>query len=152
MQTFLPYPDFAACAVALDDRRLGKQRVETLQIVRALTRPVYGWQHHPAVLMWKGYEEALGAYGLAVCQEWCRRGRADTCEAKILDDLADAGFAVPPRSQDDLRAAGALPPWLGDEAVHRSHRSALLRKDPEWYRPKFGDEPDDLPYVWPVHR
>jgi hypothetical protein len=33
--------------------------------------------------------------------------------------------------------------------VHRSHRSALLRKDPDHYRPLFGDQPADLPYVWP---
>jgi len=63
MQTFLPYLDFAECARVLDDRRLGKQRVEVLQIARAITVPGYGWRHHPAVRMWRGYEEALGAYG-----------------------------------------------------------------------------------------
>ncbi|HET7574576.1 MAG TPA: MSMEG_6728 family protein [Solirubrobacterales bacterium] len=152
MQTFLPYPDFEETAWALDDRRLGKQRVEALQILRALTRPVYGWKHHPAVLMWKGHEEALGAYAGAICREWCRRGHADTCEVKIMTELGETGVAVPPRSQADLAASGALPPWLGDDAVHRSHRSALLRKDPEWYRPRFGDEPDDLEYAWPVRK
>lgn len=69
MQTFLPYADFDRCAEVLDNRRLGKQRVETLQIMRALTVPGYAWQSHPAVLMWKGYEEALAAYGMAVCRE-----------------------------------------------------------------------------------
>jgi MoxR-like ATPase len=152
MQTFLPYPDFAESAAVLDSRRLGKQRVEAMQIIRALTRPVYGWKHHPAVLMWQEYEEALGAYSVAVCREWCRRGHADTCEVKILDDLTIAAVPVPPRNQAELRLAGALPPWLGDDAVHRSHRSALLRKDPEWYSSSFDDVPDDLPYVWPVRR
>jgi hypothetical protein len=152
VQTFLPHPDFAETARALDQRRLGKQRVEVLQIVRALTRPSYGWKHHPAVLMWQGYEEALGAYGLAIVREWRAGGRADTCEASILADLAAAAVAVPPRGQAALAAAGLLPPWLGDEALHRSHRSALLRKDPAHYRPLFGDEPDDLDYVWPVRR
>ena len=38
MQTFLHEPDFARNARALDSRRLGKQRVEALQILRALTR------------------------------------------------------------------------------------------------------------------
>ncbi|MBW3668012.1 MAG: MSMEG_6728 family protein [Actinobacteria bacterium] len=150
MQTFLPDPDFAECARLLDDRRLGKQRVEALQIVRALTRPTYGWKHHPAVRMWQGYEEALGAYAMAICREWCRRGHADTCEAKILGDLADGLVRVPPRTQRELGAAGALPPWLGDEALHLSHRSSLLRKDREWYGPRFGEVPPDLPYVWPV--
>jgi hypothetical protein len=45
-------------------RRLGKQGVGALQVVRALTRPGYGWQNHPAVRMWRGYEETPGAYGM----------------------------------------------------------------------------------------
>jgi hypothetical protein len=149
MQTFLPYPDFVACARVLDTRRLGKQRVEALQIVRALLVPDYGWRHHPAVLMWKGYPEALGRYGIEVCGEWRGRGFADTCQPKILTDLALLGVDQV-REQDELAAAGALPPWLGDPALHRSHQSALLRKDPELYSPRFPGVPDDLPYVWPV--
>ena len=47
-------------------------------------------------------------------------------------------------------AAGALPPWLGDPALHRSHQSNLVRKDPAFYKERFPDVPDDLPYVWPV--
>ena len=72
MQTFLPFADFAETARVLDGRRLGKQRVETLQILRALRVPGYGWRHHPAVGMWAGYEEALARYGLQMCEE--RRG------------------------------------------------------------------------------
>ncbi len=148
MQTFLPYPDFEASARVLDTRRLGKQRVEVIQIVRALTVPTYAWKRHPATLMWKGYEEALGAYGVAVCREWCRRGHTDTCDVKIRAELATLGITSV-RDQADLAEAGALPPWLGDEAFHRSHRSSLLNKDPEWYGGVFTDVPPDLPYVWP---
>ena len=149
MQTFLPYPDFVACAVVLDTRRLGKQRVEALQIVRALLVPEYGWRNHPAVLMWKGYPEALGRYGLEICREWRARGFADTCQPKILTDLSQLGVDQV-RGQNQLAAAGALPSWLGDPALHRSHQSALLRKDPEFYGSCFPGVPDDLPYVWPV--
>ncbi len=39
MQTFTPYADFDASVQALDQKRLGKQRVEVIQIVRALTVP-----------------------------------------------------------------------------------------------------------------
>lgn len=150
MQTFLPYADFDDCAACLDPRRLGKQRVEALQILRALTREKYGWQNHPAVKMWRGHEEALAAYGIAICGEWTARGRADTCAATITADLAAAGIARPPRTQAKLAAAGALPAWLGDEAFHESHRSSLVRKDPEHYRALFPEVADDLPYVWPV--
>ena len=51
MQTFLPYPDFAASAAALDTRRLGKQRVEALQVLRALTRVTYGWVGVPSAVI-----------------------------------------------------------------------------------------------------
>jgi hypothetical protein len=54
------------------------------------------------------------------------------------------------RGQEKLAAAAARPAWLGDPALHRSHQSALLRKDPEFYGPRFPEVPNDLPYVWPV--
>ena len=99
--------------------------------------------------MWRGYEEALGRYGLTIVDAWTRLGFADTCAATIRADLALAGVRRI-RTQGTLAAAGALPPWLGNEALHRSHRSALIRKDPSHYRPLFPDVPDDLDYVWPV--
>jgi hypothetical protein len=150
MQTFLPYRDFAKSARTLDDRRLGKQRVEALQVLRAITRPRYGWRHHPAVLMWRGYEEALARYGIEVCREWKRRGHADTCETKILDEARALGIDDV-RTQSQLAAVGALPPWLGDRSFHRSHRCALARKDAS-YAARFADADPALPYVWPVRR
>ncbi|WP_204044116.1 MSMEG_6728 family protein [Acrocarpospora phusangensis] len=149
MQTFLPYPDFDATARVLDPRRLGKQRVEALQVLRALTVSGYGWRHHPAPKMWAGYEEALVRYGLQICAAWCALDRADTCSATMRRDLSSSCAITRIRSQRALGESGDLPPWLGDPAFHLSHRSALLRKDPRFYRPLFGDEPDDLPYVWP---
>ncbi|MDX3646129.1 MSMEG_6728 family protein [Streptomyces sp. MB09-02B] len=149
MQTFLPYPDFRASALVLDQRRLGKQRVEALQVLRGLIVPGYGWRRHPAVRMWAGYEEALVRYGLEVCEVWCEQGHQDSCAATLVADFAAVRPDARPRDQARLAAAGELPPWLGDDAFHRSHRSALLRKDPVLYAPSFPGEPDDLPYVWP---
>ncbi|MDR6979185.1 hypothetical protein J2X68_005919 [Streptomyces sp. 3330] len=148
MQTFLPYPDFARSAAALDPRRLGKQRVEALQVLRGLTVAGYGWRHHPAVRMWTGYEEALVRYGLEVCGRWTATGRADTCAASLVTGLGARPADI--RAQERLAEAGELPPWLGDPAFHRSHRSALLRKDPGFYAALFPGVPDDLPYVWPA--
>ena len=149
MQTFLPYAGFVESARVLDVRRLGKQRVETIQVLRGLTVVGYGWRHHPAVAMWAGYEEALVRYGLDICAVWCELDNADTCATTLVADLAQATGLTAPRTQPDLAAAGEMPPWLGDPDFHRSHQSALLRKDPAHYRPMFGDVPDDLPYVWP---
>lgn len=151
MQTFLPYPDFERSARVLDLKRLGKQRVECIQVLRGLTRRDYGWRHHPAVLMWRGFEEALGRYAFTMCEVWQESGFADTCAATIGVDLREAGVTAV-RTQAELAEADALPPWLGDPDFHRSHRSALVRKDPAHYRPLFPDVRDDLDYVWPVRR
>lgn len=144
MQTFLPYPDFTASALVLDPRRLGKQRVEALQVLRGLIVPGYGWRHHPAVKMWAGCQEALVRYGLEMCAAWTARGHADTVAVTLREQYG------PARTQPELARIGALPVWLGREDVHRSHRSALVRKDPGFYGPLFPDADPDEPYVWPV--
>ena len=143
MQTFVPYPDFAASAAALDDKRLGKQRVETLQIVKAHLDPDYGWQNHPATRMWKHHTTSLIEYGLAVCNVWRARGFDDTCSDKLIDMWDDAAkVSITPHMD---------PIWFGDYAVHQSHRAMLWRKAPELYRPFVGtfDQSIDQ-YVWPV--
>jgi hypothetical protein len=149
MQTFLPYADFERSARSLDRKRLGKQRVECIQVVRGLTVSDYAWRHHPAVKMWRGHEEALGSYGVTCCRVWQELGFNDTCADTIRADLAEFGVTLL-RPQDELARAGALPGWLGDEEFHRAHQSSLLRKDPEFYGPRFPGVPDDLPYVWPA--
>lgn len=138
MQTFLPYRNFLDSAKALDNKRLGKQRVECLQILNALHDPEYGWQNHPATKMWCGYEGSLISYGAAVCFEWIRRGFKDTCLPKI-----DA-FRGRVRS-----ISTDSPMWITEELCE-SHKSNLIRKDPNFYRPMFPDTPDNIPYLWPV--
>jgi hypothetical protein len=149
MQTFLPVADFAESARLLDSPRLGKQRVETLQVLRALELPDYGWVSHPVVRMWRGRTPGLVAYGLAMVRVWRERGYADTTET-LIGEFAPEVVGVP---QAELADAGLLPSWVGEEPVHLSHRSNLIAKDPAFYRPRFtelfGPEPDDLPYVWP---
>ena len=149
MQTFLPVPDFEESARLLDSPRLGKQRVETLQVLRALELPDYGWTSHPVVRMWRGRTPALVAYGLATVRVWRERGFADSTHTLIAEFAPDV-VGVP---QEELARAGMLPSWIGDEAIHLSHRSNLLAKEPDFYRPLFqplfGAEPEDLPYVWP---
>jgi hypothetical protein len=151
MQTFLPYPDFARTAATLDARRLGKQRIEAMQVMRAIGLPAYGWGNHPVVRMWRRHPVALAVYQRAICAAWTARGFADTCWGKLLADLAALPGAT--RAAGRLRAGREVewesPPWLGDEAVHASHRAALLRKDPLHYG-AFGWEDAGDAYVWPV--
>jgi hypothetical protein len=130
VQTFLPYPDFKKTAGCLDRRRLGKQRIEAMQILRALENHNYGWQHHPAVNMWRGFEAMLAVYHNTIIEEWISRGYRNSMKI------------IAPNS------AVISPSWLGNSDFHASHRSNLLRKDPEHYAQFGWTESDNLPYVW----
>ena len=131
MQTFLPYPDYVDSVRCLDWRRLGKQRVEAWQILRALQGIKKGWANHPAVKMWRGHEAALAQYMNICIREWKRRGYRNNMQE------IDMGPALPPS-------------WLYATDICASHRSNLLRKDPVYYGQFGWTEPPDLPYVWPT--
>lgn len=139
MQTFVPYgSDFSATARCLDRQRLGKQRVETYQILRCITNQAKGWSTHPAVKMWRGHTEALVAYGVAICDEWIARGYKDTCREKIL--------AFAPHALDE---PVEMPWWIDDDDVVLSHRSNLIRKHPDHYGSQWPATDGSRPYVWP---
>lgn len=127
MNTFLPVPDFAQSAAYLDRARLGKQRVEVLQLLNG------SWPHHPIAKLWAPYRPALSWYGLCICNEWLLRGYKDTCFGKIRELCAP-----------DLTP----PPWVGDPEFHASHRSNLLRKDYAYYSAFNWTEPTNLRYIW----
>ena len=57
MQTFLPHKSFKKSFKVLDYRRLGKQRVESHQILNVLLdrTQTKGWRNHPIVRMWEDY-------------------------------------------------------------------------------------------------
>lgn len=141
MQTFLPYASFELSAAVLDDRRLGKQRVETLQIMKAL---IHGgaWSKHPATNMWRGYEFSLLEYQYAICVEWhLDRGFNDTCLRKTMDIFWTAPY---------LALDVVSPFWLGDPEFHLSHQSNLVRKDKAYYAKIFPGILPGMEYVWPV--
>lgn len=132
MQTFLPYADLQKSVECLDYRRLGKQRVEAMQILKALNRGSGGWSNHPATKMWRGFETALMKYHDEACLEFDHRGYTNNMKLYI----PDSKLVI-------------LPPWFGNEAFHSAHRAALLAKDFSWYS-QFGwvEEPR-IEYVWP---
>ena len=143
MQTFLPYPNSLMSAQVLDDKRLGKQRVEAIQIARCLlgVDGRTGWKNHPAVKMWRGHEPYLiNMYLRAMIDEWQSRGFRNIKVLEHLEQLSDivAGDSVSP------------PEWFTDDKLIMSHRSNLIRKKPDFYRQIWPDVPDNLEYVWPV--
>lgn len=140
MQTFLPYSDFAKTASVLDYRRLGKQRVEAKQILMANLGMTAAWSNHPASKMWKFHSLSLALYGVYICTEWIRRGYKDN-QLDWFNNIL---------KNKNINSSTELPPWLGDEQFHKSHRSNLLRKNFNYYSQYGWTEPIDLPYKWPV--
>ena len=145
MQTFLPYPDFQKSLACLDNKRLGKQRVEAFQLLCALGDPPAlrvreertgktdrprGWENHPAARMWRGYEPILRQYYNRSILEWVDRGFNNT--------LPHFKYVRHP-----------YPEWFGVEVFHLSHQSNLTRKDPEYYS-QFWETPPGMEYVWPI--
>ena len=133
MQTFLPYPDLADSVACLDSKRLGKQRVEAMQILNVLEGRRTGWKNHPAVKMWTGHTAALHLYKDLCINEWVSRGFNNTM--------------VRTATTNDLEPN--LPNWW-DGDIHATHRSNLLRKDAAHYGQFGWCETDDLPYHWPI--
>ena len=116
MQTFLPYKDFKKSLESLDDKRLGKQRVETFQILNNLLgrpkkdgTPYKGWTNHPCCVMWRGYEDALKLYLNESINVWKARGKNNTMQYEEIDVW-------------NIK----MPWWLGYEPLHSSHRANLL--------------------------
>ena len=137
MQTFLPYADHAATAESLDRLRLGKQRVEVVQILRANLGVTKGWRSHPASRAWLGHEVELSRYGLAVCAQWRARGYVDNQAARLADLVAGLPDTGPP-------------PWLGDERVHAAYRGLLLHKAPDRYEPLGWTDPPVPSFPWEI--
>lgn len=169
MQTFLPLPTYAESAAVLDNKRLGKQRVENLQIVKAiLTGPriterhaaMYDggdarigkstpWFNHPAAAMWRKNWASLLCYHEACVTEWTKRGFSDSTYDKMRQLVVDMGERVPSDT-------GQAPPFIGDDKFHSSHRAILLDKDAEYYGRNGWSETraekvdGSYPYFWPT--
>lgn len=136
MQTFLPLMTFSESASVLDNKSLGKQRVEAWQLLKAI-REGGAWANHPATKMWAAHQGGLIVYGWYICKEWISRGFKDTMLERFQAELN----TIDPFCE-------IYPPWLTEEFCS-SHRANLLRKNPKWYG-KFGwTESPREGYDWP---
>ena len=100
-----------------------------------------GYVYHPIMLMWLGHEESLKKYINAHIDEWIRRGGKNTMK---LYDFSDKN--TQPKQ----------PKWTYDIAIHRCHKSNLLRKEIENNETKhyqllnnFQENIPNLEYFWP---
>lgn len=131
MQTFMPHIGIAQSLMALDRARLGKQRVEARQLIRAIQGNGY-WGNHPAAQMWRYSLDALKYYYNTSLRVWAGRGYVNNMEIEVIDDF---NFK--------------FPWWIGHKAFHLSHRSNLLRKMPEFYEEYNWQVRRNLEYLWP---
>lgn len=135
VNTFIPYADFKKCAKVLDNKRLGKQRVEAKQILNIITdaTETKGWRNHPVVKMWTGYAKALMLYYNTIVTEWINRGYKNNMPMYVIK--------------------GKVPmPWfIGNHSVHLSHQANLIRKNKD-YAKIFKNVPKEYltyTYIWP---
>lgn len=140
MQTFVTHPNPSVTAMELDRQRLGKQRVEAIQIAQSLLGISTGWRNHPAVHMWRGYEQFLiHNYIPAIMNRWIQLGyRNDGCYSHHL---------ILSRMVSKINIE--RPHWFFDDSFIRSHKSNLIRKKPEHYQDLYPGVPSYLNYVWP---
>jgi hypothetical protein len=154
MQTFITDHNMAVSASNLDDKRLGKQRVEALQIFECLMVKETRWKNHPAVKMWKGYDGfLLNNYIKSILFEWeyNRKFRNEKCRNKYNYYVEEYYIKVHERNKwIPINQMNFVKPyWITDEFIE-AHRSNLIRKDPGHYRPLFPNIKEGLEYIWPV--
>jgi hypothetical protein len=148
MQTFITSFNQTETAKNLDNKRLGKQRVEAIQIANCLLIKENRWKNHPAVKMWEGNTNYLILiYLKEILEEWEKRGFKNFKCQEHFNTLKNLAYHTVNKNYEIF----ALKPiWVTEEFI-LSHKSNLIRKNSDYYKPIFGyDIPDNLPYIWPV--
>lgn len=139
MITWMTMGTYGKTAKTLEREDLEIQREEVLHIVNWLIEEDSDCDDDDLVLgMWSGFEYALCIYGMFICMEWIRRGIVDEIFWKLGNICHELG--------DSYQA----PPWIKDKDVIRSHRSNLMRYDPDKYGKLFKGTPENMPIIYPV--
>ena len=122
VNTFITSNNFKKCAKNLDNKRLGKQRVEAKQIIEILEHfdengefPKKGFSNHPILKMWKNYTNFLKYYCNCMIEEWIFRGYKNTMKI----------YEIP----NEMKK----PWWYSFKPLQYSHKASLIRKDEDYY-------------------
>lgn len=148
----MPYADFKLSAECLDKKRCWSQVREANQILKVLRlsregthnteKKKIGWVHHPATLMWKGYEPALQVYYNTFWDVSVEKWKIK------VNKLQRINF-------EKKEFLYEVPKWLGFPLLHSIHRGRLLNKDAEFYSQyRWSEQPitDEEGYFWPVDK
>lgn len=125
----------------LDNKRLGKQRLEAKQIINILEKIdngedvlKIGFASHPATKMWIGYTDALKIYYNLCVTAWINRGFKNTMPLYQINHNVN------------------YPKFLSFLPLINSHKAALIRKDPIFYKHLKTEDIEPymkLGYLWP---
>ena len=141
VNVFITSTNLEECARNLDYRRLGKQRLECIEIIEGDS-----WKNHPCYLMWKNNKEALKIYFNHILREWISRGfqnslafySIDESKAQFYDITYDENTYLTTISNPKINENSILfPKWFCWKPLILSQRASLLRKDEVYYSSKF---------------
>lgn len=161
---FIIKPDIYETARMLDNKRLGKQRVEAKQIIEILEDYDSGnleskkaWVNHPATKSWIGFTNHLKVYFNIIVREWINRGFVNNMS---LYDIDETPYNIVPCNFDGKTAtydvskfdSFSFPFWISFPPFYMSHQAALCRKDPKYYKSLLCSKLNpylEFGYLWP---
>lgn len=155
MQVFLSEYTFPEAALVLDTKRLVKQLLEGRQIMTILAgeSPSGAWKNHPAVKMFRGNEDSLYRYLMAIREEMKHRGYKWEKNWQVIEETFDRNF-----DHNDID-----PEWMTSDEFDKvviTHRGRLYAKAPELY-PQYETEYnihrdyvccENCQYYWVAHK
>jgi hypothetical protein len=148
VNTFVTASTPEECASNLDNKRLGKQRVEAKQIIDILEsshlNESKGYSNHPIVAQWRGFTQALKVYYNAIFDEWEARGyKNDKLKRyEIVQDPALSHLVTKPNE-----VVVMFPKWFFNPIIHLTYKCDLYRKKPEYYGKIFNFTSDEKEYL-----
>ena len=165
VNTFILSPDINTMFNDLDKKRLNKQKLEAKQIIENLIcydetgkfKNNYG--NHSATQMWIGYTNHLKVYYNLCIKEWISRGYNNNMPLYEVENeekyhIVNSEFIDNAAYFEDFNEY-SFPPFCSFLPFIMSHKSSLLKKDPEYYA-DYANEPDMEDYylrgyLWPSH-
>ena len=138
MNIWVPYANLTMNVKVLTDEHLSEVVYVGLDTLRAIVAD----QDGRLAEMWRSAPAGLLSYLVRADQERQARGQpAELRVRRAFSHLARRGLSLAP----------VMPRWFGgDPSLHLSHRSRLIRIDPEYYAQRLPfDTPLDLPLRWP---
>lgn len=160
VNTFITSESLEECAKNLDNLRLGKQRVECIQLISFIeNKDNKGFRNHPILIMWSNNVDALKVYCNFMIREWIKRGFTNTIELYDLDESKIVFYKniyneetklteiIKPEIKDD---SIVFPIWFNWKPLILSHQSSLLKKNFDYYSKIFicNEEFFNFGYIW----